>query len=79
VTQDIPQNINFAIKSTSILSFLQTTNVTPNLVKETQPKSSPEIAAWGKAISAMVVCQPAKTSTQAADRSYSNDFQSNGN
>jgi serine protease Do len=58
VTEDIAQNINFAIKSNIALSFMQSTDVKPRIIATVKEKTSPEIAALEKAMSVMVICDP---------------------
>ena len=56
-TKDIPQNINFAIKSSVALSFMQSADVKPRVMTSGSLKDPSDIATLGKAISVMVICK----------------------
>ena len=56
VTQDIAQNVNFAIKSGIALAFLQSADVKPRVAVNVEDKKASEIAGLAKAMSVMVIC-----------------------
>ena len=64
-TKDIPQNINFAIKSSVALSFMQSADVKPRVMTRGSLKNPSDIATLGKAISVMVIC---KASSNLAEK-----------
>jgi hypothetical protein len=64
ITQDIPQNINFAIKSRAALTFLQSADVKPTISTAGSAKTPSDIAVLAKSMSVMVNCEPSKSVTQ---------------
>lgn len=56
VTHDVPQNVNFAIKTAIALDFLRAHNVVPRLSSNAKPLDQTEIAERAKAIAVRIVC-----------------------
>lgn len=57
-TQDLPQNVNFAIKTSIALNFLEANNVAPPVVSSSIPLEPPEIADRAKALAVFITCKP---------------------
>jgi S1-C subfamily serine protease len=56
VTSDIPQNINFAIKSSIAMSFLDAGNVSPSATPSTSKLDAPQIAERARAFTVQIRC-----------------------
>jgi len=55
-TGDLAQNVNFAIKSSAALSFLETNNVVAQMASEPSPKSSADVADMAKTFTVYIQC-----------------------
>lgn len=58
LTDDVPQNVNFAIKATVLVNFLETTGLAYATAGIGTGLASADLAERGKAISALVICRP---------------------
>jgi S1-C subfamily serine protease len=56
--KDLPQNVNFAIKAATAISFLEANNVRPKMLDSTEPISPADIAERAKSFTAQVICHP---------------------
>ena len=57
ITQDIPQNVNFAIKASVARDFLEAASPLPEARPATAPLATADLAARARQISVRVVCQ----------------------
>lgn len=57
VTSDIAQNVNFAIKSSLALNFLETANIEPQYIDSGETLSPADIADRAKKFSVQVICE----------------------
>ena len=57
VTNDIPQNVNFAIKSNILLNFLESNNVVPNASAKSRELPPEAIADLAKLFTVRVICE----------------------
>jgi S1-C subfamily serine protease len=55
-TGDIPQNVNFAIRSNIVMNFLDANGITYQLARDGTKKSETEIATFARQISVKVTC-----------------------
>ena len=60
VTQDVAQNINFAIKSSIAANFLEVNNIQTQIGSIAQPLEPTEIAERAKQFTVQVTCKMAK-------------------
>jgi S1-C subfamily serine protease len=56
-TGDIAQNVNFALKSTSALSFLDANGITVSLAGQAAPKAPADVAELAKDFTVLVTCE----------------------
>lgn len=56
-TGDIPQNVNFAIRSTTLANFLETNQVAYEVASDTKPLSATELAQVAEAASLQIECR----------------------
>ena len=57
VTDDIPQNVNFAIKSTIAMNFLESNNITPNVATAGRSLEATAVAELSKMFTVRVMCE----------------------
>lgn len=58
LTSDVAQNVNFAIKSNVLASFLDSTGIAYATTAATTALAAPDLAERGKQISALIRCRP---------------------
>ncbi len=56
-TDDLPQNINFAIKSVIAQSFLESNDILPSMSPGTVPLDAPQVAERAKAFTVRITCK----------------------
>jgi S1-C subfamily serine protease len=56
-TDDLPQNINFAIKSVIAQSFLESNDILPSMTPSTAPLDAPQVAERAKAFTVRITCK----------------------
>jgi hypothetical protein len=56
VTNDLPQNVNFAIKAAIAVDFLEANNVTPRIASDAKALEQTDIAERAKSISVKIIC-----------------------
>lgn len=56
-TGDIPQNVNFAIRSTTLANFLETNQIAYEVASDTKPLSATELAQVAEAASLQIECR----------------------
>jgi hypothetical protein len=57
VTDDIPQNVNFAIKSSIATNFLESNNISANTQVSDRPLESTNIAELSRSFTVRVTCE----------------------
>ena len=55
--QDVPQNVNFAIKTTVLINFLDANGVSYSTGNWGQAMVSADLAERGKSISVLILCE----------------------
>ena len=60
VTQDMPQNVNFALKATIAANFLEVNNIATQVGSNTEILDATEIADRAKQFTVQVTCKPEK-------------------
>ena len=59
ITSDVTQNVNFAIKSTIVLNFLEANGIEPPVdARTSEPMTAETIAEKVQAFTVRVVCHP---------------------
>jgi serine protease Do len=58
LTGDIPQNVNFAIKSAEVVRFLRGNGINPIVGKESAPLKTETIASSGQSVTIQLICIP---------------------
>lgn len=58
LTDDVPQNVNFALKTSLLVTFLDTTGVAYAIAGQEPQLAPPDVAERAKAISAYIRCRP---------------------
>lgn len=56
-TGDIPQNVNFAIRSTTLANFLEINQIAYEIAADTKPLSATELAQVAEAASVQLQCR----------------------